>query len=219
MGLLRSRAFTEGGVYWRNGEPMDLIIGYQVDGIIQEGDEVPHLSGDDAKPGEFNYRDINNNNQLTLTNDGVILGNAQPKWIGGIGTTLTYKGFDFDIQMNGVTGNQIISAQRFNYGKQINRWTVDNPSDKFPRLRYGRNTLLSDWWIEDGDYLRISNVTLGYNFNTVHLKGIQNFRIYLTCSNPYVFTKFSGIDPEVSAIDGGAYPKATSFTIGTSIQF
>jgi hypothetical protein len=220
LGLLRSRGgFVDGGVYWRNGEPMDLIIGFINDGIIQEGDVINYISGDDAKPGEFKYRNVNGDNQLSLADDGVVLGQAYPKWVGGIGTSLSYKGFDLDIQMNGVFGNQIISSQRFNYGKRISRWSIDNPTNDFPKLRNGRSTRLSDWWIEDGDYLRISNITLGYNFNTAKLRGIQNFRIFLSCSNPYVFTKFSGIDPEVSSFDSGAYPRATSFSIGTNIYF
>ncbi|GHT66437.1 SusC/RagA family TonB-linked outer membrane protein [Bacteroidia bacterium] len=219
LGLLRSRAFSDGGVYWRNGEPMDLIVGYRNDGIIQEGDVVTYLSGDDAKPGEFKYRNVNDDNQISLAEDGVVLGNAQPNWVGGIGTSLVYKGFDLDIQMNGVTGVKIISSQRFSRGKQINRWTVDNPTDKFPSLRGGRTLKLSDWWIENGDYLRISNITLGYNFKTGNWKDIQNFRIYFSCSNPYVFTKFSGIDPEVSIFDSGSYPKPATFSIGINIQF
>ena len=219
MGLLRSRGmFTDGGVYWRNGQPMDIIVGYMVDGIIQTGELLDYLSGEDALAGEFKYRNIDGDSTLS-EGDMQILGCAQPKWIVGFGTTLTYKGFDLDIQFNGVLGNDIISEKRFSNARQINRWTPDNPTQKYPSLRGGRNVRLSNWWIEDGSYVRISNITFGYTFQVGQLKHIKKLRIFANCANPYVFTKFSGVDPEVSIFDGGTYPKPSTFSFGINLDF
>lgn len=219
MGLLRSRGmFTDGGVYWRNGEPMNAIVGYVVDGIIQTGEIYDHLSGDDALAGEFKYRNMDGDKTLS-EGDMMILGYAQPKWVVGFGTTFTYKGFDLDMQFNGILGNDIISEKRFSNARQINRWTPDNPTQDYPSLRGGRNVRLSNWWIEDGSYIRISNITLGYTFRVGRIKHIKNLRIFASCANPYVFTKFSGIDPEVSIFDSGTYPKPTTFSFGVNLDF
>jgi len=219
MGLLRSRGgFSEGGVYWKNGQPMDLIIGYQTEGIVQIGDSHKHLEGDDALPGEFLYKDITGDGELNA-DDMVVLGSAQPKWGVGFGTNLTYKGFDLDVQFNGLLGHKVISSQKFSNAKKVNRWTVDNPTEDYPALRGGRNVKLSDWWIEDASYIRVSNITLGYTFDMNKLKHIRNLRIFLNCANPFVFTKFSGIDPELSIWDSGTYPKPTTFTLGLKLDF
>lgn len=219
MGLLRSRGdFSDGGVYWRNGLPMDVIVGYLVDGIIQTGEQYTHLTGDDGMPGEFIYRDLNNDGELTA-DDMQVLGNAQPKWIVGFGTTLTYKGFDLDVQFNGMLGHDVISQQKFSNAKQVNRWTVDNPTQNYPRLRGGRNLRLSDWWIEDASFVRISNITFGYTFDPNRIKCIKGLRLFFNCANPYVFTSFSGIDPEVSIWDTGTYPKPTTFSLGINLDF
>ena len=219
MGLLRSRGgFSEGGVYWKNGQPMDLIIGYKTDGIVQVGETYAHLSGDDGLPGEFLYQEVTVDDKLDV-DDMVVLGTAQPKWGVGFGTNLTYKGFDLDVQFNGLLGHKVISQQKFSNIKKVNRWTVDNPTDDYPALRGGRNVKLSDWWIEDASYIRVSNITLGYTFDRSRLRYIKNLRIFFNCANPFVFTKFSGIDPELSIWDSGAYPRPTTFTMGIKLDF
>lgn len=123
------------------------------------------------------------------------------------------------MQFNGILGNDIISEKRFSNARQINRWTPDNPTQDYPSLRGGRNVRLSNWWIEDGSYIRISNITLGYTFRVGRIKHIKNLRIFANCANPYVFTKFSGIDPEVSIFDSGTYPKPTTFSFGVNLDF
>lgn len=219
MGLLRSRGnFKDGGVYWRNGQPMDIIVGYRVDGIIQTGETIDYLSRDEALAGEFKYRDTNGDGALS-SDDMEIIGCAQPKCILGFGSTFTYKGFVLDLQFNGILGKTIISEKRFSNAKQINRWTTDNPTQLYPSLRNGRNLRMCDWWLEDGSYLRISNITFGYTFNTDQLKYIDNLHISANCANPYVFTKFSGADPEVSIFDSGTYPKPSTFSLAIKLDF
>ncbi len=219
MGLLRSRGnFADGGVYWRNGERMDAIVGYRVDGIIQTGESYAHLTGDDGLPGEFLYRDADGNGELN-SDDMEILGYAQPKWVVGFGTTFTYKGFDLDIQFNGLLGHDIISQEKFSNARKINRWTVDNPTQSYPSLRGGRSLRLSDWWIEDGSFVRVSNITFGYTFDANKIRYIKGLRIFFNCANPYVFTSFSGVDPEVAIWDTGTYPKPTTFSLGINLDF
>ena len=197
---------------------MDLIVGYQTEGIVQIGDSYRHLNGDDALPGEFIYKDLKEDGELNA-DDMVVLGSAQPKWGVGFGTNLTYKGFDLDVQFNGLLGHKVISSQKFSNIKKVNRWTVDNPTDDYPALRGGRNVKLSDWWLEDASYIRVSNITLGYTFDMSKVKHIRNLRLFLNCANPFVFTKFSGIDPELSIWDSGTYPKPTTFTLGLKLDF
>ncbi len=219
QGLLISRSgFSDGGVYWRNGEEMNLIVGYRTEGIIQEGETYEHLTGDEGKAGEFLYSDLNDDGVLDYQ-DQVVLGSATPNWFVGFGTTFTFNRFDLDMQFNGALGGDIVSEQKFSGEKSLGRWTVDNPTDSYPSLRDGRNLLLSDWWIEDGSYIRVSNITLGYNFDAAKFKLIKSLRLFASCANPYVFTSFSGVDPEVSMFDAGSYPKASSVTFGVNIEF
>ncbi len=219
QGLLISRSgFSDGGVYWRNGEEMNLIVGYRTEGIIQEGETYEHLTGDEGKAGEFLYSDLNDDGVLDYQ-DQVVLGSATPNWFVGFGTTFTFNRFDLDMQFNGALGGDIVSEQKFSGEKSLGRWTVDNPTDSYPSLRDGRNLLLSDWWIEDGSYIRVSNITLGYNFDAAKFKLIKSLRLFASCANPYVFTSFSGVDPEVSMFDSGSYPKASSVTFGVNIEF
>ena len=219
IGLLRSRgSFSDGGVYWRNGEQMDAIVGYEVDGIIQPGETFDYLTGEEALAGEFKYLNLDGDKTLSA-GDMKVLGYAQPKWVFGFGTTFYYKGFDLDAQFNGLLGNSIISQKKFSYARQINRWTPDNHSNEYPSLRSGRNVRLSDWWIEDASYVRVSNITLGYTFQPGQLKYIKGLRLFTSCTNPYVFTNFSGIDPEVWIFDGGTYPKPITVSFGVNLDF
>jgi TonB-linked SusC/RagA family outer membrane protein len=210
--------FLEDCVYWRNGQPMDIIVGYRTKGIIQKGEQYPWLVNEEGKPGEFLYIDKNNDNLLTK-DDQEVLGCAQPDVIFSIGSNLKYKGFDLEVQLNGQIGGDIISMQKFSNMKQVNRWTYDNPSKYYPSLRDGRIPRMSDWWLEDGSYVRISNIMFGYTFSQNLIHFVKSMKIYASCSNPYVFTKFSGLDPEVVTFDGGAYPKPTTYNFGLNVNF
>ena len=96
---------------------------------------------------------------------------------------------------------------------------MDNPTQSYPSLRGGRSLRLSDWWIEDGSFVRVSNITFGYTFDANKIRYIKGLRIFFNCANPYVFTSFSGVDPEVAIWDTGTYPKPTTFSLGINLDF
>ncbi|MDO5980081.1 SusC/RagA family TonB-linked outer membrane protein [Flavivirga spongiicola] len=219
-------SFRDYPTRWRNGEPMNIIVGYKVDGIIQtlaEGQEAG-LVGDEAMPGEFKYVDISGPDGVPdgVVNelDRTIIGNTQPDFTIGFNTEFEYKNFDLSAQFYGSIGNDIVAIKKFEGQRSLNRWTVDNRTNEWPSLRGGRLNKISDWWVEDGSFLRISNVTLGYNLPSRAISGIENLRIYVTGTNLHTFTDFSGADPEIEGgVDYGTYPKYKTFTLGLNLTF
>ena len=147
-----------------------------------------------------------------------------------------YKNIDLQIFLQGVAGNDIYNANRIwqegmsvpqnRIAKVKDRWTGEGASNSIPRAIYGdpnQNTRHSTRFVEDGSYLRIKNVTLGY---TLPKEVTQKFhtdmlRIYLSCQNLYTFTKYSGMDPEVGTggVDGGTYPVTRTVSFGLNVQF
>ena len=142
---------------------------------------------------------------------------------------VNYKRFDLSLFFNGVFGNDVINTQRFNQpSNQPLRWTPDNPGNDYPSLNANRQYKFSDWWIEDGSFIRIQNVSLGYTFPILSSKG--SIRVYSNISNLYTFSNFSGYDPEVGAstadskgytygIDNGRYPSPTVYSFGLNVSF
>ncbi|MEH0152914.1 TonB-dependent receptor [Limibacter armeniacum] len=202
------------------GQPMNVFYGYKTEGIVQTLEEglQAGLEGAFAQPGEFKYVDINGDGQIT-TEDRTIIGNPNPDFMASLNLNLSYKNFDASVFFNGVFGNDVYNTQAFNQpSNQPLRWTEDNPTNDYPKLMEGRRTLVSDWWIEDGSFVRIQNVNLGYTFNvTEDLKT----RLFMNASNLYTFTKFKGYDPEVGA-DGrywGGYPRLRKWTVGMNVTF
>jgi hypothetical protein len=131
--------------------------------------------------------------------------------------SLTYKRFDASIFFNGVFGNDVLNSQAFNQpNNQPFRWTPDNPTNDYPSLRDGRQVKFSDWWIEDGSFVRIQNLNLGYNL--VRKDGFSA-RIFMNASNVFTFTKFKGYDPEVGTDGryGGGYPRLRKWTLGLTL--
>ncbi len=209
---------------WTNilavGQPMQVFYGYKTNGIIQsleEGIEAG-LDGDLARPGEFKYVDINDDGVID-EKDQTIIGDPHPDFMMSLALNLTYKKFDFGIFFNGVFGNDVLNTQAFNQPSNTPlRWTVDNPANDYPGLRDGRQNKFSDWWIEDGSFVRIQNVNLGYTFDLP--KNIKA-RVFANASNLFTFTKFEGYDPEVGG-DGiywGGYPRLRKMTLGVNVTF
>ena len=208
------------------GQPMFVFYGYKTDGIIQTLDEglAAGLTGKDAQPGEIKYLDISG---PTGKSDGVvdgydrtIIGNPNPKFIYSFNTSIRYKSFDLSGQLYGIQGNDVWDFQKMTPSRQILRWTPDNPSDKYPRANSNRGYRASDFYITDGSFLRIQNVTLGYNAKPDLIKGINSIRIFLSGNNLYTFTKFNpGFDPEVGelGVSTGAYPRPRAFSLGLNI--
>jgi TonB-linked SusC/RagA family outer membrane protein len=208
------------------GQPMYTYFGYKSAGIIQtleEGIEAG-LTGRDAEPGEIKYLDISGPdgkpdgvvNEL----DRTIIGNPNPDFIYSINTNIRYRQFDFSAQLYGVQGNDVFDFQKMTPSRQIMRWTTDNPSQEFPRANNSRGNRSSDFFITDGSFLRIQNVTVGYTVRQGLIKGVKTLRVYFSGNNLYTFTKFNpGFDPEVGelGINNGSYPRPRAYTLGLNI--
>lgn len=206
------------------GQPMYVFYGYKVDGIVQTLEEglTAGMMGDDAEPGEFKYVDIDNSGTID-ENDRCLIGDPNPDLLTSLSFDITWKNLDASIFFNGVFGNDVINTQRFGQPSNIPmRWTTDNQTNMYPKLRDDRQTKFSDWWIEDGSFVRIQTVSLGYTFPLRNrLKFMENIRLYLNIDNLFTFTRFTGYDPEVDAIGiyNGGYPRLRRWTFGIDFNF
>lgn len=184
------------------------------------------------------FKDLNNNGVID-DGDKTFIGDPHPDVTYGLSITLGYKGFDFAVTGYGVAGNQIAKSYRNNtnttfdnYTTEIlGRWHGEGTSNRLPAIdgsaiNYG---YVSDLYIEDGDYFRISNVTLGYDFTRLFKsKYISQLRLYASVQNLFTFTNYSGMDPEIgygggdnwtSGIDLGYYPGARTYMFGVNLKF
>ena len=205
------------------GQPVNVFYGYKVDGIVQtlnEGIDTG-LSGDYANPGEFKYMNLNGDSEISEA-DKTIIGDPNPDFTASLALNLSWKKFDVSVFLNGVFGQDVLNTKAF--GEPSNsplRWTPDNPTNKYPSLRDGRQVKISDWWIEDGSFLRVQNLNIGYTFDLPKKSFLSKARIYMNASNLYTFTKFKGYDPEVG-LDGvysGGYPRLRKWTFGLDLTF
>jgi TonB-dependent starch-binding outer membrane protein SusC len=227
----------------RVGEPVGNFYGYQTDGIFQTGDDIentPRVDQKNTKPGDRKFVDQNGDGIINQDGDRVILGNAQPKFIGSITNTFSYKNFDLSILLQGVYGNKILNYNRVDLetptGFQqvsrelLERWTTENPSNSVPRAVEVSALWLSDRYVEDGSFLRVKNVVLGYTLPESLSDKIKasKLRIYVSGQNLFTFTNYSGFDPEVSrneqnnlyqGIDFGNYPNYKSYIVGLNLSF
>ncbi|WP_428667387.1 TonB-dependent receptor [Runella sp.] len=225
----------------RVGEPLGTFYGYVTNGLYQTTDELTALSDPQArKPGDRKYLDLNGDKKID-DNDRTIIGRAQPKFIGGISNTFSYKGFELTVFLQGVYGNNILNANRFELEylngtnnqdlDMLNRWTPSNTNTDIPRASTTRPAnRISTRQIEDGSYLRLKNLQLAYNFSPTVLKAlkIQSLRAYVTAQNYVTWTNYSGYDPEVNrfgqdsrsqGFDYGSYPAAKTLMFGLNIGF
>jgi TonB-linked SusC/RagA family outer membrane protein len=238
----------------REGESIGTFYGLVSDGLFQSNEEAtnsPHLKGQKPKAGDRKYKDINGRDPkgvLTGQPDGVvdeadrtIIGNATPDFTWGLINKFTWKGIDLSIFIQGVQGNQIVNAYLFEIGSlnaetnvlktfYDNRWTPENPNNEYPKVNPSDRNVFSDAQVEDGSFIRVKNVTLGYSLPNSMLKRakLSRFRIYGSINNLKTFTGYRGYDPEVNAfgqsallqgIDYGGYPLATSIIGGVQIGF
>lgn len=204
------------------GQPMNIFYGYKTDGIIQSDAEGidAGLTGDLAKAGEFKYVDINEDG-IVDSNDRTVIGDPNPDFTASLNLAFTYRNFDLTVFLNGVFGNDVLYQYGLtNAATMPLRWTIDNPTNDYPSLRNNRQPYVSDWFIRDGSFVRIQDISFGYTFRNIS-KFIDNIRLYGTINNLYTFTSFEGYDPEVG-LDGiywGGYPRFRKFTVGLNITF
>lgn len=230
------------------GQPIGVGWGYVFDGIYQEEDfddegnlkpGITSISGITVKPGDMKFKDLDGNNIVDPNADKTVVANSEPKFYGGITNTFTYKGFDLSFMFQGSYGSDIINIGRYRYEGFVsynnvseeywrNRWTPENPSNRYPALKGQGKTEMSSYYVEDGSYLRLKNLTFGYTLPSrlarkLHL---QSLRVYVAAENLFTWTNYSGYDPEVSFwnklipnLDYTNYPRSRTLFLGLSIKY
>ena len=223
------------------GYPIGYFYGYKTAGVFQNWSQVDGTAAKyaGAQPGDMIFVDSNNDGKIT-EDDRTQIGNPHPDFTMGLNLNFSYKGFDLNITGAGAFGQQIAKSYRSfadsplqNYTTDIfGRWTGEGTSNKLPRLTSGSHTNwqnISDIYIEDGDYLKIQNLTIGYDFKKLFpTMPLGQARLYLTAQNLFTFTGYSGMDPEigygydkswVSGIDLGYYPSPRTYMVGVNLKF
>lgn len=225
------------------GYPVGYFWGLTTKGLFQSEAEVAsYVSSEgtviqpDAEPGDVRYVDRNDDGVIDLKDQGMI-GSPIPKYTFGFTVGADYKGFDFSMLASGVTGNTLVQSYGSNNTTQIlDRWHGEGTSNRIPRVTNdNRNwAKFSDLYTYKGDFLRISNVTIGYDLSKLwKSKFVSQVRIYASALNLYTFTKYTGMDPEIgfgpadngtsyafsSGIDLGYYPRPRTYMIGVNVKF
>lgn len=206
------------------GQPLGLFYGYKTDGIIQTNDEglAAGLSGSDAMPGELKYVDLNDDGVVD-NKDWTVLGDPNHDFVYGVNLNVKYKGFDLFFVGSGAYGGDVFNIYKdAQASSQLQRWSVDNPTNEYTRMNAQRSWRVSDWFVEDGSYFKIQNISLGYNFNTDKINYLNKFRMYVSCQNVHTFSDYSGYDAEAGGERGlnwGSYPKARTYTLGVNVAF
>ena len=226
--------FSDGGTRAENGQPFPFFYGYKTDGILQnkaEADAYNAKYGTSSHPGDFRFVDTNGDSRIN-SDDRTNIGSGVPDWTFGLNFDFDWKGIDFGVFFQGVHGADVFDATyrqdiaSGNYPTWVlQRWTGEGTSNKVPTLGDSKNWVCSDMYIQDGSYLRLKNITLGYTLPTMLTNkiGINRLRIYGRAENLFTWTKYWGFDPEIGSgstslgVDYGVYPQARTFTIGFNI--
>ena len=234
------------------GQPLGLMYGYISDGLLQESDFYKDASGNytvmpnvpidrpSVKPGFMKFKDLNRDGKIDA-NDRTIIGNANPKIIGGFNNNFKWNDFDMTLYFQWSYGNDILNGNKYAYTAVnmlnsngstdlLRRWTLANTNTDIPVAGSQRsNTNYNSWMIEDGSYFRFKSLQLGYTFPKKLMKMLNTnkIRVYTTLNNIYVLTKYSGFDPEVSTqfsnmtrgFDYSSYPRSLSAVFGVNVNF
>ncbi len=230
-----------------NGHAIGYFWGYKTAGIFQNQQEINDwiaagngVLQSDVQPGDVKYYDVNHDGVID-DNDKVDLGNGMPDFTYGFNISFDIKGFDFSLNAYGAVGNKIVQSYRNHANKQANytteilgRWTGEGTSNRIPRVTETNvNWQFSDLYVHNGDYLRISNITVGYDFSRLwKYRACSQCRLYVQVQNPFTFTKYNGMDPEigygtessgsnswVTGIDLGYYPRPHTVVVGLNLKF
>lgn len=230
LGLLKKLPFQnltsvgESVILLTEGSSLGSFYGYKVDKV-------------DPTTGTLLYKDINGDGKVT-TDDRTNIGNPNPKYTFGFSNDFSYKGFSLDALITGSQGGDIFNASRMdltlmnNYNNQstevLNRWTTSGQITDVPKANDSNALHVSDRFVEDGSYIRLKAVTLGYQFKLEKLK-LNSIKVYVTGQNLYTITNYKGFDPEVGAfnnatgigqgIDLGTYPQVKTFIFGVKANF
>jgi len=235
----------------QNGFPVGYFWGYKTAGLFQTQADVDSYTGPKgliqpgAVPGDVKFVDLNGDGAIT-TADKTMIGDPNPDFTYGGNIAASYKGFDLNINISGVSGNQIVDGTRANdraynnYSTTIfDRWHGPGTSNRVPRVTLGDEANknyknFSDLYIQNGDFMRLKSLSIGYDFKKGLLPGLpfDQFRFYVSATNLFTITKYTGIDPEVgygnteedgnnwsSGIDLGYYPQPRTVLFGLDVRF
>lgn len=217
------------------GESIYAFYGREVAGVYQNDAEIqadPVAVANGLVPGDFKYKDQDGIEGIN-DDDRVVLGSFLPSYTFGFNANLTYKNFDISVNGMGQGGNKILNRKRgeviftndtnIDRDFAVNRWHGEGTTNAYPSaagIRRGWNQKLSDYFVEDGDFFRLQNITLGYTIKQI--AGIKNFpktRVYLTAEKPLTVFSYNGFNPEVaSGVDNQTYPIPAIYTLGLNIK-
>ena len=232
----------------RPGDPVFSFYGFETNGLFQSQDEILEANAldddpttsfqDNAAPGDVRFVDQNGDNRID-NDDRVILGNYLPDFIYGVNLSAQWRNFDARVFFQGSQGNDVYNGFRslltqttrlFNGDPgRLNGWTPQNTSTEVPRIALednNRNRRMSDRFLEDGSYMRLKNLTIGYTVPFSGSSVVSNLRLYVSGQNLLTLTGYSGLDPEIGSIsqglvgfDDGRYPQAQTFLFGAQLGF
>ena len=231
------------------GKPIGYFFGFKTAGVYQNQEQIDNYVNAKGmkvnqvtEPGELIFVDVNEDGEFTASEeDKTMIGDPNPRMTFGLSFNVEYKGIDFSLTSNGVLGREIMQSYRmwttsldnFTMYDYENRWTGPGTSNVAPKHYYTpspSDKYISDRWIKNGNYWRISNVTLGYDFKRVLTSlPVNKFRLYASVNNIFTITPYNGMDPDVgyrptdwswaSGIDLGFYPTPRTFMVGASVTF
>ena len=236
------------GGYYFNGQSQSVTVfekgqapgyfyGYKTAGLFQNAADVaaaPAQTG--AQPGDIRFVDVNGDGKIDA-NDKTKIGNPFPKFVMGWNLGMSYKNFDFSAFFYASVGNDIYRAYERNanytnkFRSVLARWTGEGTTNDATNPRYSftdanNNARVSDRYVEDGSFIKLKNVQLGYTFTGKSIKKIcQKLRVYAQVKNAFTITKYTGFDPEISGglmetgVDRGSYPQARTVALGLDIKF
>jgi len=238
-------------MYLVKGQPYGQMLGYGYLGVWKEK-ETTEAAAFGQLPGDPRYEDVNGDGVINSLDEKVI-GNSMPKFIFGWSNRITYSNFDLTLLIQGTQGNDIFNISRIalesaggTSANLLNRWSPENQNSSIPAIidqRTRENAALTSKvkipasaanrtsrWVEDGSYLRLKNVTVGYNLPAAMVKRIHlsSLRVYASGTNLLTITKYTGSDPEVSSYTGNdaqlgsdfnSYPQSRIFNIGLNVSF
>ena len=250
---IRSGGVGKGGNSTKTevGREIAYFYGYKTDGIFKTADQLAAHNKEgipiqpEAALGDVIYKDLNGDGKIT-EDDMTYLGSASPNFTGGFNLNLSYKNFDLVLFFNGSYGNKIVNTMyqslysstmnetNISRDMAVNHWTPLNPNSNVPRLTASdpnsNDTRFSDRWVEDGSYMKLKNLQLGYTLPLSVAKKIKmkNIRVYTSIDNLYTLTKYSGLDPELFGLYGNPfnygvdmvnYPQPRSLSFGLNLTF
>jgi len=222
----------------REGEPVGSFYGFVYEGVYQEGNVFIAGGGFETEPGGEKFADINGDEVLN-NSDREIIGNPNPKAVWGLNNDFSYKGFYLNVFLQAYTGADMMNLVKMDLDRlsgntnattdALKRWSPENTNTAVPKAFAGRVSRVSSRFVEDGSFVRLKNISLGYDFNQAFLNKLKvsSARVYISGQNVLTFTEYSGVDPEVAymsnnvnlGLDYDSYPNTKSWTLGINIGF